>query len=300
MDFRNFFMRFAVKRLENIWLFKKLYPFISALIQSISKDRVGVYTAHASFFIILSIFPFALLVLNLLAHTAFDESYVIYLINTYIPHSMNPILIQIVNELYENVSGTLVSITAIMTVWTASKGVLSVMYGIYEIFNLHRGQNYLIARFVSMLYTVVFLLITVISLTLLVFGNRLLKLFISYIPWLGDVSLVLNIIRFSFAFLLLTFLFTLIYRFTNFKWSTIRTTLPGAVLCSIGWMIFSFVFSIYVDNFSNMSYIYGSFTGLIVFMLWIYFCIYIFFIGAEINKYYYPEIEYRPENTTAK
>ncbi len=283
-----------MKRLENIWLFRKLYPPVSKLIGTMGKDRVGVYTAQASFFIILSIFPFALLVLNLLAHTAFDESYVIYLINTYIPHSMNPILIQIVNELYANVSGTLVSITAIVTVWTASKGVLSVMYGIYEIFNLHRGRNYFISRFVSMFYTVLFMLITAISLTLLVFGNRLLKLFISYIPWLGDMSLILNIIRFSFSFLMLTFLFTLIYRFTNFKRSTIHTTLPGAVLCSLGWVVFSFAFSIYVDNFSNMSYIYGSFTGLIVFMLWIYFCIYIFFIGAEINKYFYPEIEYRP------
>jgi len=35
---------------------------------------------------------------------------------------------------------------------------------------------------------------------------------------------------------------------------------------------------------------YGSLTAVIIMMFWIYFCIYILFIGAEINVYFYPEI----------
>lgn len=265
--------------------FSEVYSFFVVM----AEDHVGVYTAQASFFIFLSVFPFALLVLNVLAHTAFDESYVIYLINTYVPHSMNPILTQVVNELYAHVSGTLVSVTAVLAVWSASKGILSVMFGIYEIFHLHRGRNYFLSRLISMVYTVFFVLIIVLTMILLVFGNRLLKLAAVKIPWLQDVSFILNIIRFGSAFLMLTLFFVLIFKIINFKLTTIRTILPGAVLCSLGWTVFSYVFSIYVDNFSNMSYIYGSFTGFILFMLWIYFCIYILFIGAEINKKAYPE-----------
>ena len=34
-----------------------------------------------------------------------------------------------------------------------------------------------------------------------------------------------------------------------------------------------------------MSVLYGSLTTLVVVMLWVYFCMYLLFIGAEINQY---------------
>ena len=60
--------------------------------------------------------------------------------------------------------------------------------------------------------------------------------------------------------------------------------LPGAVVSSIGWFAFSYVFSIYVDDFSGMSNMYGSLTTIILLMLWLYFGMYITLIGAEFNQ----------------
>ena len=77
----------------------------------------------------------------------------------------------------------------------------------------------------------------------------------------------------------------------NFKLATFEKVFPGAFFSALGWVVFSYIFSIYVDSFSGMSYMYGSFTAVIVFMLWIYFLIYIMFIGAEINKLLFPETE---------
>ena len=73
--------------------------------------------------------------------------------------------------------------------------------------------------------------------------------------------------------------------------TTIKKAIPGALFSALGWLVFSYAFSIYIDNFSNMTYMYGSLTAVVIMMFWIYFCIYIFFIGAEINKKMYPETE---------
>lgn len=272
-----------MKKIKNI--VKTIYAFFMTM----AEDHVGVYTAQASFFIFLSIFPFLLLVLNALTHTALDESYIIYLINTYLPHTTNPILIQVVNELYTHASGTLLSITAILAAWSASKGFLSIMYGLYEIFNIHRNRNYFISRFVSMIYTIFFVIFIVITMTLLVFGNRLINLIFSYIPGLQELTSAISIVRYGTAFLFMVLCFVLLFRIINFKRTTFHSVLPGAVVCSLGWNIFSYGFSIYVDNFSNMSYIYGSFTGVVLLMMWLYFCIYILFIGAELIRHGYPE-----------
>lgn len=272
--------------LKGIWnLTKQIYGFFVRL----SEDRVGVYTAQASFFIMLAIFPFILLLLNIIGYTSIDKDTIILLINNYLPETVKPLFVQIINELFMQVSGTLISITAIAAVWSASKGVLSVMFGIYEIYKLHRNRNYFISRFISMAYTVAFVFILVITMLLLVFGDKIFHLLISLIPALAEISMLTYIVRYVVSFLMLVMIFMLILRVATFKRTTFKKVFPGAIISSIGWIVFSYIFSIYIDSFSDMTYIYGSLTAVIVLMLWLYFCIYIFFIGAEINKLMYPE-----------
>ena len=175
------------------------------------------------------------------------------------------------------------SITAIAAIWSASKGVLSVMFGLYEIAKIHQKRNYFISRFVSMLYTIIFTVALASTMVLLVFGNKLFNLAMSLAPWLRQISIVTLMLRYL--------LVSLIYRLANFKLATFGKVFPGAFFSALGWVVFSYIFSIYVDSFSGMSYMYGSFTAVIVFMLWIYFLIYIMFIGAEINKLLFPETE---------
>ena len=265
----------------------KLYDFCVRM----AKDRVGIYTAQASFFIILSIFPFFLLFLNIMGMTSITSQSIINLLNTYAPDTIKPLLIQIIEELYTHVSGTAISIAAIVAIWSASKGVLSVMFGLYEISKIHQNRNYFISRFISMMYTILFVFSIIITMVLLVFGNSIFNFLISLLPFLKEISVLTLILRYLVSFLILSIFFIIIYKIANFKLTTIRKTLPGAMFSSLGWLVFSYVFSIYIDNFSNMSYMYGSLTAFIILMLWIYFCIYILFIGAEINKKLYPETE---------
>lgn len=272
---------------------KKLLDFIRTIygfFAKLSEDRVGIYTAQASYFIILSLFPFALLLLNIIGITTIDKEFIINIINASTPGSIRPLLIQIINELYTHVSGTIISITAVVAIWSASKGFLSVMFGIYNIYKVHQKRNYFISRFVSMIYTVIFLVAMILAMVLLVFGNKIFKLAISLIPALANISILTLVVRYLMAFFVLTLFFIIVFRMANFKTTTFSKVLPGATFSSLGWMIFSYAFSIYVDNFSNMTYMYGSLTAVIILMLWIYFCIYILFIGAEINKFYHPEI----------
>ncbi|MFQ9515632.1 MAG: YihY/virulence factor BrkB family protein [Eubacterium sp.] len=272
-------------------LVKKIYDFFAKM----SEDKIGIYTAQASFFIILSIFPFVLLLLNVIGLTSIDKTFILNTINSYAPESIRPLLTQMINELYTHVSGTIISIAAVGAIWSASKGFLSVMFGIYNIYKVHQNRNYFVARFISMIYTVIFLIAMIITMILLVFGNRIFKFAISLIPALKDISILTLIVRYLIVFLVLTMFFVIIFRIANFKNTTFMKVLPGATFSSLGWIIFSYAFSIYVDNFSNMTYMYGSLTAVIILMLWTYFCIYIFFIGAEINIFYYPEITQNSE-----
>lgn len=103
-----------------------------------------------------------------------------------------------------------------------------------------------------MIYTVFFVIAMVVTLVLLVFGNKLFKLAISIVPPLINVSVLYTITSYSAVFIILTLFFLIIFKVANLKLAKFRKILPGAVFSSLGWILFSFAFSIYVDNFSNM------------------------------------------------
>ena len=63
---------------------------------------------------------------------------------------------------------------------------------------------------------------------------------------------------------------------------TFKSQLPGATACAAAWYVFSFGLSIYVDYFNGFS-MYGSLTTIALIMLWLYFCMYIMMMSAEVN-----------------
>ena len=78
-------------------------------------------------------------------------------------------------------------------------------------------------------------------------------------------------------------LFLLMYLFIPTRKSSITKEFPGAVFSAVGWYGFSYCYSLYVAHSPNFSYMYGSLTTLIFALVWIYVCMLILFLGAELN-----------------
>ena len=46
--------------------------------------------------------------------------------------------------------------------------------------------------------------------------------------------------------------------------------------------MFSFFFSVFVENFSNYATLYGSLAAIVILMMWLYFCMFILLIGGQV------------------
>ena len=77
----------------------------------------------------------------------------------------------------------------------------------------------------------------------------------------------------------------LMYKFFAGKKVPFKNQLPGAIFSALGWVFFSLIFGFYINTFPDYSYIYGSLTALILFSFWLYWCMIIFLLGAEINLF---------------
>ena len=139
-------------------------------------------------------------------------------------------------------------------------------------------------RFWAVIYTVVFLVAIVFTLVVLVFGNRLHKLAVEKLVLIRDFILFLEKFRGLIFLLLLILFFDIIFAALPNQKLTLKSQLPGAAVCAAAWYIFSFGLSVYVDYFNGFS-MYGSLTTVALIMLWLYFCMYLMMLSAELNVF---------------
>lgn len=248
------------------------------------KDEVTVYAAQASFFIVLSFFPFVMLLLTLIQLIpTVNKSDLLEAMVTIMPDMLDSLVVGIVDDLYTKSPGTIVSITAVTALWSASRGMLGIERGLNRVYESPRYRGYIIGRLISSGYTILFILACIVSLILLVLGTSLQKYVLQIFPMISPFTRYLISLRSFLALGVLVLVFTGLYTFIPDRRHSMKSQLPGAMFATLGWIVFSSLFSIYFNNFSNYSYMYGSLTAVMMLMLWLYICICILLIGAEFN-----------------
>jgi len=161
------------------------------------------------------------------------------------------------------------------------------MHGLNAVNGVEEKRNYFVVRGVACLYTVVMLVVVILSLFLNVFGNQLVNLTLHRIPPLQKLAAFVMNFRFLVVWAVLTLLFAAIYAYVPNDKLKFKEQIPGATFSAVVWSVFSWGFSIYVD-YSNSYGIYGSLAIIIIILLWMYFCMYIIMVGAYLNRYFRP------------
>ena len=268
----------------------QIVQFIRRVMRKVSRDRVRAHSAEAAFFIIMSFFPVLMLLLTMIQFTPLNADQVLYAIEGLTPIELTGILKPVVDSLF-NKSSALVSTTAIVALWAGGKGIMGLSDGLNSIYQISETRNYFVTRFRSACYTVVMILALILSLGVLVFGYSIQAWLRDRFPLMEKYSGTMLILPFAIAMGALILLFLVLYTFLPNRRMKMRQQVPGAIFSAVAWSVFSYAFSIYLDFAVNMSVLYGSLTTLIVIMLWLYCCMYLLFLGAELNHFLaHPEL----------
>ena len=133
-------------------------------------------------------------------------------------------------------------------------------------------------------YTFAFLLILLLTLLLHVFGSRVAEILSRLdAPFFRFLTEYLDL-RFFVLLFLQTVIFTAMFLALPNRRLRLREAVPGALLASCGWLIFSNLYSIYVEQFGHLGNVYGSVYAVALSMLWLYCCISIVFYGGVLNR----------------
>ena len=266
-------------------LIQKIIKLVRGFLKAMNEDHVGAYAAQSAYFIMLSFIPFIILLLTLIQYTTLTRADIYGAAQVIFPDSMNGFVIDIINEVYSKTAVT-VSLSAITAAWSAGKGFLALMRGMNSVYDVEELRNYIVLRFRSAIYTLIFVISIILSLVVLVFGNSIHQAAMVHMPFLAVITGMILRLKDVVSIAFLTLVFMLLYKFVPNRKAKLLSQAPGAVFSSVCWYLFSIGFSLYVTYTPGLSNMYGSLTTIILAMLWLYFCMYIILLGAEINSYF--------------
>ncbi len=267
-------------------MLKQSLKFFQYAIKTSGEDDITVYSAYASFFVVISAIPLLMMVFLIIARFVnVNPDDIISLFGSNFPKSTIGLLRHVIDEILSNQAVSLLSFPAITLLWTASRCVVAIQRGLDRVYKVRVKRGFFVLNFNGLIYTFLMLVILLVSLVLIVFGSIFAEVLGDIFPYaIGIIDMIFSL-RALISVVVLTLFFAIIYTFLPASKMKMKHQFPGAIFASCGWIVFSFLFSVYVDNFSTQSYLYGSLAAIIILMFWIYFCMIILFIGGELNYF---------------
>ena len=260
----------------------KLYRSVREFTIQMKKQNISAFAASTAFFLFLSLVPMLIMVCTIIPFTPLTEEHLLEAVTDITPPQLDGLAAGLISNVYDKSAGIL-SVAIIATIWSAGKGVMALMQGLNAVNDVEEHRNYFVIRGVASFYTLVMLLVLILSLFVMVFGEQLVILVWHRVPQLKRlISLILNF-RFLFVWGILILLFSGIYAYVPDRKQKLKEQIPGAVFAAVSWSILSWGISMYL-YFGNPYGIYGSLSVIIVVLLWMYFCMYIILVGAYFNK----------------
>lgn len=264
---------------------KKILSVVTRITEFLDPMKIRVHSAYTSFFLVLSVFPLLVLLFGLLGYTSLGLEEVMELISAFVPEAFLPMVGRIISGAYENTSAMVLSISVVTALWSASRSVLGVMEGLNAVYDVKEDRHYLVTRTISVVYTFLFLLVILMTLVLHVFGHAIMDfLRMTTDPILLFLMELIDL-RYVFLLVLQSVVFTLMYAFLPNRHNRQVASIPGAVVATLGWTVFSDLFSLYVEFYPNYANIFGSVYAAALAMLWLYICVKIMFYGAALNRW---------------
>ena len=254
------------------------------VVQSFNADKVPFLAAGLCYFVFFSIFPLLLLLVSVAGYFLTAEQAMLQaasLTQQVFPQQATFLLDILKGVMEHRDTASLFGIATLL--WSAKNIFYSMGQALNIIWKVPQDRGIILENAIALglslsVGLVIFLtsLSYAVLLAIMNFRFPVLGLSPSDIP--GIVFLIANILPLTLVALTLMALYKLLPN----RMLALRQVAPGAVAAAVLWEVMRRVFGFYMENLSRFDAVYGSISGIVGFLLWIFISAAIFLLGAEI------------------
>jgi membrane protein len=146
------------------------------------------------------------------------------------------------------------------------------------------GNGYFRERFRAVVSMSITILTLIMSLVVLVYGQHLLELVLGVLGIEDVAPQMWLILRWPLAAAMYFFMISYDYYSMPSTKVRYREIIPGSIFASIGLLLVTWIYSLYVDQIMAYDILYGSLANLVALLFWFYFLAWVLCLGMLFNK----------------
>lgn len=275
-------------------MIKKIYDTIKKAVSVILREDIFGSAAEMSYMLTLSVFPLLLsfmAIFSIVGNTAFVNE-ALNTLSQFAPAEVIAVIQTVLKEVTLLKGYSLVAIIGFLTtLYLASNSISVIIKCLNQSDKIKETRGFLYTKLLSICMVFVYVIFLFFSVNLIIFGQTILNLISKYVHIIPlEVSQLILLLRWPVTFVLIFILAAINYYVLPAKKVKIKTVIPGSAFFTFFWLLGSWLFSIYINNFGSYNKVYGSIAAFAILMIWLYFTSIIILIGGEINNYVFDRL----------
>ncbi len=249
----------------------------------ITRPEMKILPGQLAYFIVLAIFPLLTLFGYISSKFLFILKPLMSALNRFVPTNVMQVILPFIEK--SHITGN-VAFSMIVGFILVSNGTHSIIITSNELYGI-KSNDYIKDRIKALFMIILLMFLFVFIFIVLAYGNiimnEILKLNL-FSNIIDKIYLLFMLLKWPIGFILIFWILKLLYTLAPNERIPSKYMSKGALFTTFCWIITTIIYSYYVSNIANYTLFYGSISGIIVMMIWIYILSYIFVMGIAINN----------------
>ena len=262
-----------------------LYDLLHLYIVGIIKGTVTTRASAISYSFFLAISPFLLFILNLIPYIPIENFQVDFwsFINDLLPPGTHDFFSNIFFDIAEKKRGGLLSSVFFLSIFLMTNGIVAIFGGFEFSYHIHITRTYIKQYLYALMVAIILALLILFVVVMFIYYEVYLVPYLDKINFLTTNETLLQISKIGFVALITYFGTSILFYFGTIEGQQGKFFSPGSVLTMLLFGLTTYLFGIYIENFSQYNQLYGSIGALLIFLLYIWLNANILLLGFELN-----------------
>ena len=281
-------IRHLIQFLKSIPLSKNafsLYDLLELYISGLIKGTLTHRASAIAYSFVLASFPFLLFILNLIPYIPIDHFQVDFwiFIDGLLPPGTHQFFSDIFFDIAEKRRGSLLSSVFFLSIFLMTNGIMAIFGGFEFSYHIQLTRTY-VKQYLYALMVAIILSLLVLFVVITFMGYEIyLVPYLEEINFLTDNETLLKISKLGFVAVMTYIATSILFYFGTIEGRESKFFSVGSTFTTILFGVTTYLFGIYIENFSQYNQLYGSIGALLIFLLYIWINSNILLLGFELN-----------------
>ena len=235
-----------------------------------------------SFF--LALFPFLLFLLNLIPYIPIDGFQTRFLIfmEALLPAQTTEFFYPIIADIAVNPRAGLISFVFFLSIFLSANGVNTIFSAFEHSFHVTINRSFFRQYLVAIIVSIFLALLLLTSVGVILYGEYIIHDLQSRAYIDNDVFWI-SFFQFIVFVIMIYGVIATLYYFGTKEGKESRFFSVGAITTTVLFIVTTYLFGVYINNFSNYNELYGSIGALLILMFYIWINANLLLLGFELN-----------------